>query len=107
EAEDVSLQITAPISEGSSGGPVLNARGEAIGIAASFYEQGQNPNMAIPARYAKELSQTGADPVPYAESAVAYVSSAAVGYLQNMTLTWPDIMATLLSRTRKSLEKLD
>lgn len=107
EADDVTLQITAPISEGSSGGPVLNARGEAIGIAASFYVDGQNLNIAIPARYAKDLAHTGADPVPYAESSVAYVSSAAVDYLSDMTLAWPDIMATLPSRTRRDLEKLE
>ena len=48
------LQITAPISEGSSGGPVLNTVGEAIGIA-SFVIDGQNLNFAIPIEYAKKI----------------------------------------------------
>jgi hypothetical protein len=43
------IQITAPISHGSSGGPVLNNKGEVIGIAVGLIQQGQNLNFAIPA----------------------------------------------------------
>ena len=43
------LQITAPISQGSSGGPVMNQDGKVIGVATSFFADGQNLNMAIPA----------------------------------------------------------
>src|SRR5690606_13677270 len=41
------IQITAPISPGSSGGPVMNERGEVIGIASWYVEHGQNLNMAV------------------------------------------------------------
>ena len=40
-------QITAPISEGSSGGAVFNEFGEVIGVASMIMEEGQNLNFAI------------------------------------------------------------
>ena len=49
------LQMTAPISPGSSGGPVLNSKGEVIGISFKLMEEGQNLNFAIPSNYLKEL----------------------------------------------------
>lgn len=43
------IQITAPISHGSSGGPVLNVFGEVIGISTAMMRSGQNLNFAVPA----------------------------------------------------------
>lgn len=49
------IQITAPVSHGSSGGPVLNKNGEVIGIAVASLEEGQNLNFAIPIFYLSTL----------------------------------------------------
>ena len=49
------LQITAPISPGSSGGPVLNGKGEVIGVSVATFRGGQNLNFAIPADYLTTL----------------------------------------------------
>lgn len=40
-------QVTAPISEGSSGGAVFNEFGEVIGVASMVMKEGQNLNFAI------------------------------------------------------------
>jgi len=53
--EDSLLQITAPISPGSSGGPVLNAQGEVVGVSVATFKGGQNLNFAIPALYLTPL----------------------------------------------------
>ncbi|SOD03552.1 pre-peptidase C-terminal domain-containing protein [bacterium JGI 053] len=51
------VQISAPISHGSSGGPVLNMRGEVIGVSVSVLSEGQNLNFAVPATELLTLSQ--------------------------------------------------
>ena len=49
------LQITAPISQGSSGSPVLSKDLKVIGIAVALLKEGQNINFAVPVTYLKKL----------------------------------------------------
>lgn len=51
------LQVSAPASQGSSGGAVLAADGTVLGIAASQLLAGQNLNFAVPINYARGLLQ--------------------------------------------------
>lgn len=55
------LQITAPISPGSSGSPVLNSQGEVVGVAASQVLGGQSLNLAVPSTYVSKLLATVTD----------------------------------------------
>ena len=48
-------QITAPISPGSSGGPVISGDGEVLGISTFYLTDGQNLNFAIPSNYISKL----------------------------------------------------
>jgi tetratricopeptide (TPR) repeat protein len=43
------IQITAPISHGNSGSPLLNMRGEVIGVVTMVVTNGQNINLALAA----------------------------------------------------------
>ena len=49
------LQVTTPISPGSSGGPLFNMMGEVVGITTMYLEGGENLNFAIPINDAKRL----------------------------------------------------
>ncbi len=49
------IQITAPISPGSSGSPVVNMRGQVIGIATVQITGGQSINVGIPSERISQL----------------------------------------------------
>lgn len=51
------LQITAAISPGSSGGALLNTRGQVVGVVCAYYVDGQNLNVAIASNTLKKLNE--------------------------------------------------
>ena len=58
------LMMTAPISPGNSGGPVLNGKGEVIGISVATFTRGQNLNFAVPVNDLKALLEMVGPPKP-------------------------------------------
>jgi hypothetical protein len=60
------LQISAPIAQGSSGGPIFNDRGEVIGVAYRVAQAGQNINFGVPARYLVPMIDQPS-PMPFTE----------------------------------------
>lgn len=58
------IQMDAPISPGSSGGPVVNRRGEVIGVSVSSLVEGQNLNFAVPIHFLDGASSIAPDALP-------------------------------------------
>jgi hypothetical protein len=61
------MQISVPISPGSSGGPVFNMAGRVIGVATSQVREAQNLNFAVPIDYARPLIESKNTPMTVAE----------------------------------------
>lgn len=49
------FQITAPISQGSSGGALFDSSGAVIGVTTYILRSGQNINFAVPINYARGM----------------------------------------------------
>ena len=81
------IQITAPISSGSSGGALINEQGRLIGITTATHaaSDAQNINLAVPIYHMAELSDTtlksfplsGNPPIDYGAS-ISFNSSLSV-----------------------------
>ncbi len=53
------MQISAPISPGSSGGALMNRHGEVIGVIFGSYINGENMNLAVPINTIRNVNLTG------------------------------------------------
>ncbi len=96
------LQITAPVSEGSSGGPLFNMKGEVIGIAVGTNKDGQNINFAIPINYVKRLL----DPDRNSRNDERPKSSERSKYTRIYTVRSKDTLFSLSRRFNTSVEYL-
>ncbi len=57
------IPFSAPISQGSGGGPVLDTRGQVVGVTCLTASHGQTLNFAVPINVAESLSRTGCVPL--------------------------------------------
>ncbi len=55
----VVIQMTTPISPGSSGGGLFDSRGRLIGITSYYEKEGQQLNFALPVEWIKALPRRG------------------------------------------------
>lgn len=60
------IQFSAPISSGSSGGPVINEQGRVIAVTTATFTSGQNMNLAMPIDLVRAMDWTG-DALPIDE----------------------------------------
>ena len=58
---DYFIQMTTPISPGSSGGPVLDERGLVVGVSVATFQNGQNLNFAVPVTYLNQLVESSVE----------------------------------------------
>jgi S1-C subfamily serine protease len=83
-------QISCPISAGNSGGPVLNERGQVIGIVSWTKSDAQNVSFAVPSREAARLKAGNAltvweQPVPLPQ--LSMISSATNSALSEVAVS--------------------
>lgn len=105
------IQISAPISPGSSGGPVLNGAGEVIGIATLTLEHGQNLNIAVPSRYVRGLLAMNDEPRPFELVASSFAPSNSTEATRSARPEgelepWAQVLLDEMEQVREAADKL-
>jgi len=96
------LQITAPVSPGSSGSPVLNTKGEVIGIATFIATKGQNLNFAVPSDKIIALKETSKTLTFNALTADS--NDAQLSYRKGLIELWQENWSVALTYFQKAKE---
>jgi hypothetical protein len=99
------IYITAAVSAGSSGSPVLNSKGEVIGIATLVLTEGQNLNFVVPSDKIIALKESPKTPISEARIATADVNSAQSFYDKGLKEWWQGKWAAALTYFQKATGK--
>jgi len=104
------LQITASISKGSSGGPVVTLNGGVVGMATAFLADGQNLNFAVPSteissllRKAERSAPVALDSTPRPNSSAAPANQSLESIQEWLTSQFKDRVAVHRGRHRENL----
>jgi hypothetical protein len=89
------LQITAPISPGSSGGPLFNTAGEVVGITTLYLKGGENLNFAIPVDGAKRLLRENLSKVHDFPNEGSEDAASSTGFLSNKQVCLDGVIHTV------------
>ncbi len=92
--KDKYIQISVPISPGSSGGALINKTGKVIGITSSGIEGGQNLNLARPISVIDGFEKKR--PVAFAAIGGFEESQYSVGHINTSGMTEAEAATTLL-----------
>jgi len=101
------IQITASISPGSSGSPVVNMKGEVIGVATFQIVEGQNLNFAIPGERVLKLTPGKGKPLAEWQTgrAEGWLTSAEGLFSTGLTLLWTEDYEKALPCFEKAVEE--
>jgi len=102
-------QITAPISPGSSGGPLFDQNGNVIGITTASITDGQNLNFAIPVALVDRLKKSGKrwEPSSHGKKSTfkpTETGLSLVGFARNWSWTGGQIEYSLRNNTRQAIK---
>jgi S1-C subfamily serine protease len=108
DLDAVWVQTTAPISGGNSGGPLVNLKGEVVGLNTWHLVKGQNMNFAISADHIKEMMKSAVSGVqPLANLPKPREPSFAAGTGKRTLEYWDEVsrinrsLATRLKKIRQ------
>jgi hypothetical protein len=81
------LQISAPLLAGCSGAPVLNKKGEVLGVAAAFADLSRELNFAVPIQFLRTLKPARTNWDSLREKSVRFQASVADAAVTEILVT--------------------